>query len=316
MLAQQFLAQASEVLLQCLQVSLGSRLLDIAAAASLELVECTGTLDPVTTCQFLALSQVQLGPTGLLKALLAVSGEGGPPAPNPTAGPTSQAVTGPSPRGRCSTKEGTAGPEKVAGCPLSPSPSCQCPVGPQAAEIHPALCPEARSREAFEYSTLGTAAGGAWGPCLQNGIPREPEPWSLSGPGWGRGPFQSCSASEMMRDVLLTATANTSSSQLAALLWLEQGLRLQERTSTSLFASVGRRLATISKVTEPGSPPCRTGSGALLKCPPLPGPHSARTQPGSSPGSASCRLWFWEGCSPSPSFIASWASWGGQPPPG
>ncbi|XP_073096194.1 cilia- and flagella-associated protein 46 isoform X2 [Manis javanica] len=113
-LAQQFLAQASEVLLQCLQVSLGSRLLDIAAAASLELVECTGTLDPVTTCQFLALSQ-------------------------------------------------------------------------------------------------------------------------------------SCSASEMMRDVLLTATANTSSSQLAALLWLEQGLRLQERTSTSLFASVGRRLATISK---------------------------------------------------------------------
>ncbi|KAI5270262.1 Cilia- And Flagella-Associated Protein 46 [Manis pentadactyla] len=113
-LAQQFLAQASEVLLQCLQVALGSRLLDIAAAASLELVECTGTLDPVTTCQFLALSQ-------------------------------------------------------------------------------------------------------------------------------------SCSASEMMRDVLLTATADTSSSQLAALLWLEQGLRLQQRTSTSLFAGVGRRLAAISK---------------------------------------------------------------------
>ncbi|XP_007452074.1 PREDICTED: tetratricopeptide repeat protein 40 [Lipotes vexillifer] len=113
-LAQQYLAQASEVLLQCLQVALGSNLLDIAAAASLEMVECVGTLDPAATCQFLALSQ-------------------------------------------------------------------------------------------------------------------------------------SCSASEDMRDVLLTATANTSSSQLAALLQLQHRLRCQERTSTNLFASVEQRLAAISK---------------------------------------------------------------------
>nr|XP_030688013.1 cilia- and flagella-associated protein 46 [Globicephala melas] len=113
-LAQRYLAQASEVLLQCLQVALGSNLLDIAAAASLEMVECVGTLDPAAACQFLALSQ-------------------------------------------------------------------------------------------------------------------------------------SCSASEGMRDVLLTATANTSSSQLAALLQLQHRLRCQERTSTNLFASVEQRLAAISK---------------------------------------------------------------------
>ncbi|EPY85357.1 hypothetical protein CB1_000385007 [Camelus ferus] len=59
--------------------------------------------------------------------------------------------------------------------------------------------------------------------------------------------LKSCSASEMMRDILLTATANTSSSQLAALLQLQHRLRLQERTSTSLFASVEQRLAVISK---------------------------------------------------------------------
>lgn len=68
-LAQQYLAQASEVLLQCLQVALGSGLLDVAAAASLEMVECVGTLDPATTCQFLALSQVCLCPTHLQPGL-------------------------------------------------------------------------------------------------------------------------------------------------------------------------------------------------------------------------------------------------------
>ncbi|XP_045665368.1 cilia- and flagella-associated protein 46 isoform X2 [Ursus americanus] len=113
-LAQRYLAQASEVLLQCVQVALGSGLLDIAAAASLDMVECTGTLDPAATCQFLALSQ-------------------------------------------------------------------------------------------------------------------------------------SCLASEMMRDVLFTATANTSSSQLAALLQLEHQLKQKGRMSTSLFASVEQRLAVISK---------------------------------------------------------------------
>ncbi|XP_045438178.1 cilia- and flagella-associated protein 46 [Pipistrellus kuhlii] len=113
-LAQQYLAQATEVLLQCLQVALGNSLLEEAAAASLEMVECIGTLDPTATCQFLMLSQ-------------------------------------------------------------------------------------------------------------------------------------SCSVSDMMRDVLLTATANTSSSQLAALLHLENRLKRQERTSTSQFASVEQRLAAISK---------------------------------------------------------------------
>ncbi|XP_065779668.1 cilia- and flagella-associated protein 46 isoform X5 [Muntiacus reevesi] len=113
-LAQQYLAQASEVLLQCLHGALGSNLLDIAAAASLEMVECVGILEPVTACQFLALSQ-------------------------------------------------------------------------------------------------------------------------------------SCSASERMRDVLFAATANTSSSQLAALLQLQDRLRRQERTSTNLCASVEQRLAATSK---------------------------------------------------------------------
>ncbi|XP_070326620.1 cilia- and flagella-associated protein 46 isoform X2 [Odocoileus virginianus] len=113
-LAQQYLAQASEVLLQCLHGALGSNLLDIAAAASLEMVECTGILEPTTACQFLALAQ-------------------------------------------------------------------------------------------------------------------------------------SCSASERMREVLFAATANTSSSQLAALLRLQDRLRRQERTSTNLCASVEQRLAATSK---------------------------------------------------------------------
>uniref|UniRef100_A0A8C6QI67 Cilia and flagella associated protein 46 n=1 Tax=Nannospalax galili TaxID=1026970 RepID=A0A8C6QI67_NANGA len=113
-LAQQYLAQASEVLLQCIQAALSGNLLDIAASASMEMVECIGTLDPTATCQFLALSQ-------------------------------------------------------------------------------------------------------------------------------------SCSASEMMRNVLLTATANTSTSQLAALLQLHQRLREQDKTATSLFANVEQRLATTSK---------------------------------------------------------------------
>ncbi|XP_040342798.1 cilia- and flagella-associated protein 46 isoform X7 [Herpailurus yagouaroundi] len=113
-LAQRYLAQASEVLLQCVRVALGGCLPDIAAAASLEMVECSGTLDPVATCQFLALSQ-------------------------------------------------------------------------------------------------------------------------------------SCSASEMMRDVLFTATDDTSSSQLAALLRLEHQLKRKGRTSTNLFASVRQRLAVVSK---------------------------------------------------------------------
>lgn len=58
MLSQRLLAQTSEVLLQCMQTSLSNNLLDIAAAASIEMVECIGILDPITTFQFLTLSQV------------------------------------------------------------------------------------------------------------------------------------------------------------------------------------------------------------------------------------------------------------------
>lgn len=76
----------------------------------------------------------------------------------------------------------------------------------------------------------------------------------LGPPGNLRDLFQSCSASERMRDVLVAATANTSSSQLAALLQLQDRLRHQERTSTNLCASVEQRLATISKVNEPRRP--------------------------------------------------------------
>lgn len=57
-LARGFLAQTSEVLLQCIQTSLSNNLLDIVAPASIEMVECIGILDPITTCQFLTLSQV------------------------------------------------------------------------------------------------------------------------------------------------------------------------------------------------------------------------------------------------------------------
>ncbi|EDL17861.1 mCG55818 [Mus musculus] len=110
-LARGFLAQTSEVLLQCIQTSLSNNLLDIVAPASIEMVECIGILDPITTCQFLTLSQ-------------------------------------------------------------------------------------------------------------------------------------SCSTSEMMRKVLLTATKNTGSSQLAALLQLHQRLRQQDKMSTSLFASVEQKLAS------------------------------------------------------------------------
>ena len=97
MLAQQYLAQASEVLLQCLHRALGSNLLDIAAAASLEMVECMGILEPATACQFLALSQVCSALVPFCKVPLGHWGEGGPPQ-DPSApsagGPTHQDATG------------------------------------------------------------------------------------------------------------------------------------------------------------------------------------------------------------------------------
>lgn len=96
MLAQQYLAQASEVLLQCLHGALGSNLLDIAAAASLEMVECIGILEPATACQFLALSQVCSAPGPFCKAPLATGAREAPQGPGaPSAGgPTHHAATG------------------------------------------------------------------------------------------------------------------------------------------------------------------------------------------------------------------------------
>lgn len=92
-LAQQYLAQASEVLLQCLQVALGNGLLDVAAAASLEMVECVGALDPAAACQFLALSQVQL--CASRQGLGALLGKEVPsPQLPPAGGPTCPAATG------------------------------------------------------------------------------------------------------------------------------------------------------------------------------------------------------------------------------
>lgn len=58
--------------------------------------------------------------------------------------------------------------------------------------------------------------------------------------------------------MLLTATADTGSSQLAALLQLEHQLRSRAGASTRLFASVQQRLAAISKVSK---------SGTLGRCP-------------------------------------------------
>lgn len=58
----------------------------------------------------------------------------------------------------------------------------------------------------------------------------------------------------MMRGVLLTATANTSSSQLAALLPLQHRLRCHRSASASLSARVEHRLAATAKVTMLGTP--------------------------------------------------------------
>lgn len=89
-----------------------------------------------------------------------------------------------------------------------------------------------------------------------------------------------------MRDVLLMATADTSSSQLAALLQLRHRLRRQERTSTNLFASVEQRLAAISKVTELETP--------------LPLPLATRLCRHTRTKSKSWfAVWFWEGHSTS-----------------
>ncbi|XP_067156500.1 cilia- and flagella-associated protein 46 [Apteryx mantelli] len=57
---------------------------------------------------------------------------------------------------------------------------------------------------------------------------------------------QSCSASMMMRNILLTATSNTSSSQLAALLHLQNHLK-RNRNTSDLLKNVEQQLTAISR---------------------------------------------------------------------
>ncbi|XP_031761821.1 cilia- and flagella-associated protein 46 isoform X2 [Xenopus tropicalis] len=55
--AQMFLTQATEILLQSLNVSMNNNLLSTLSAASLQLCSCLGVFDPVSAGQFLALHQ-------------------------------------------------------------------------------------------------------------------------------------------------------------------------------------------------------------------------------------------------------------------
>ncbi|XP_048465131.1 cilia- and flagella-associated protein 46 [Rhincodon typus] len=52
-----YLAHASEVLIQSMNLALNNQLTDILAAASLDMVECFGQFDPVSASQYLALHQ-------------------------------------------------------------------------------------------------------------------------------------------------------------------------------------------------------------------------------------------------------------------
>ncbi|XP_067908773.1 cilia- and flagella-associated protein 46 [Heterodontus francisci] len=55
--AQVYLAHASEVLIQSMNLALNSKLTNIVAAASLDMVECFGQFDPISASQYLALHQ-------------------------------------------------------------------------------------------------------------------------------------------------------------------------------------------------------------------------------------------------------------------
>ncbi|KYO42269.1 cilia- and flagella-associated protein 46 isoform B [Alligator mississippiensis] len=56
-LAKKYLSQSSEVLLQCMNVAFSNNIINILTSASLEMVECLGRFDPVSSSQFLALHQ-------------------------------------------------------------------------------------------------------------------------------------------------------------------------------------------------------------------------------------------------------------------
>ncbi|XP_044516240.1 cilia- and flagella-associated protein 46 [Gracilinanus agilis] len=72
-MAQKFRAQASEVLLQCLQVSLSNNLMKTAAKASLEVVESIGAMDQPLACQFMALYQSCSASVSMRKLLYSVT---------------------------------------------------------------------------------------------------------------------------------------------------------------------------------------------------------------------------------------------------
>ncbi|XP_074015315.1 cilia- and flagella-associated protein 46 [Numenius arquata] len=56
-LAQKYLSQSSEALLQCMGIAFSHNITDVLAPASFEMVECFRQFDPVSTSQFLALHQ-------------------------------------------------------------------------------------------------------------------------------------------------------------------------------------------------------------------------------------------------------------------
>ncbi|XP_075791336.1 cilia- and flagella-associated protein 46 isoform X2 [Pelodiscus sinensis] len=56
-LAQRYFSQSNEVLLQCMNVAFSNNIIDCLAAASLEIIECIGRFDQVSSSQFLALHQ-------------------------------------------------------------------------------------------------------------------------------------------------------------------------------------------------------------------------------------------------------------------
>lgn len=58
-MAQKYLSQSSEALLQSVSIAFSHNVTDVLALASLEMAECFRQFDPISTSQFLALHQVR-----------------------------------------------------------------------------------------------------------------------------------------------------------------------------------------------------------------------------------------------------------------
>ncbi|KAM6130315.1 cilia- and flagella-associated protein 46 [Phoenicopterus ruber ruber] len=69
-LAQKYLSQSSEALLQCMGIAFSHNITDVLAPASFEMVECFQQFDPVSTSQFLALHQSCSASTMMKSVLL------------------------------------------------------------------------------------------------------------------------------------------------------------------------------------------------------------------------------------------------------